>query len=237
MNRYIVVDIETVANETVNAYVSKKKYYPAANLKDPAKIEQSVLQKRQADYDNAALQWWTGQVLTIGARVYDPFIRMEGAAFAKTSEDEAGLLYAFFDWLTSFPADQFTLIGKSSQDFDFPYLIGRAIARDLGVPDHLRPYGKLIDVDHIFSRSTACTQRTSLANYAWGMGIAGKLSHGSQVRDMYLQAQLDDTVWDQITDYCVQDVSITTELLKRFMKPFLPTPKPYAVMTEEEIPF
>lgn len=235
---YAVIDIETVPNEQSHAYYKKKTYEPAANLKDPAKIEQSILEKRQKDMDKAALHWWTGKVICIDADLVGGTGRPISKSFF--GNDEKALLIDFFDWL--YEAVQFNsnviLIGKSSDFFDTPYLVGRALAHDLGILQCLRPYRPITDIDQIFSFSSQCEQRSSLSNYAFGLGIDGKTGHGSQVSTMYAEAIMgNENQWQAISAYCAQDNNISKIMLKRWLKHYVPKNLPVEKPLNPDIPF
>lgn len=202
---YIFYDIETVKNERADSYFATKQYEPAANLKDPAKIEASIAEKRAKDLEKAPLHWWTGKVVCIGAIHGDECLTFSG-------EDEAVNLAKFFDWALDIDCP---LIGKSGDYFDMPFIVGRCLANDMGIPGFLRPGRSIQDVDQIFSFSSHCDQRSNLANYAFGLGIQGKTGHGSDVAAMYEAKE-----WEKLETYCIRDVEIVAEMMKRWLKPY-----------------
>lgn len=209
----IAFDIETVRNARSRAYYDAKEYEAPSNYKDPDKIKAAIEEKRAADFAKAALTWWTAQICSIHASVVtDPEV-----SFGLSSDDEASLLIRFFCWLEDIGG--FQLIGKSSADFDLPMLIGRAIALNIGIPSWWRANRSYEDVDQFFSRSHACGQRSSLENYAWGMGIDGKLGNGAQVQDLYEKALLSGD-WNEMNRYCRRDKEIAAEMIRRFFKTF-----------------
>jgi hypothetical protein len=55
------------------------------------------------------------------------------------------------------------------------------------------------------------------------LGIKGKTSHGSNAQAMYDATAFDDSKWDELVEYCAQDVMITHEFLERYMKTFQPS--------------
>jgi hypothetical protein len=234
---YVVYDIETVQADGINDLLATRDYEPDARLKDPLKIEQSILAKRQKDFDKAALYWWTGKIICISTKVL-------GLPDFKTKtffgDDEKKLLRAFFDYLAEIAEHSLhpvSIIGKSSADFDIPYTIGRAIVHDIGIPECLRPFRRINDVDQIFGATAASAQRTSLANYAYALNLSGKLGRGDQVSGWYLQTRMGDaTAWKTITDYCAGDTDIAAEILTRWLKPYIPTTMP-SPSNKLDIPF
>jgi hypothetical protein len=199
-------DIETVPNDRAAAYFAAKTYQPDGRLTDPVKIQASIEEKRAKDAEKAGLYWWTGKVCCLSLQSLE---QQDSGTFH--GEDEAELLCQVFDLLK---ADD-KLLGKSSEYFDSPFLVGRCLALDIGVPEFLRPYRPIQDIDHIFSFSSQCDQRSNLANYAHGLGIEGKNGHGSEVAGLYNEKK-----WDELRDYCRQDVAIVAEMYRRWKKPY-----------------
>lgn len=239
MKPFVIIDIETVENDRAKELYSRKKYEADGRLKDPLKIEQSIMEKRQKDLDKSPLYWWTGKVICICANV------LGANEKAKTfiGDDERELFHQFFGWLSDLQKrwQGFTLIAKSGDYFDIPFLTGRCLALDLGVPNVLRGTRGISDIDHIFSWSSQCDQRSSLDNYAFGLNIAGKNGHGSDVAPLYNMIQMGDTdQWKKIADYCAQDTNIATEILRRYLKQYVNpnvTTDPIEPMKAEDIPF
>ena len=214
MVSFVVFDIETIANENSAHYFLTKEYAAPGNYKDPAKIEAAIAEKRAKDIDQAALNWWTGAVVCIQASAGDE-------KFAGVDLDEKKLLLSFGEWLSKH-YDK-VLVGKSSKTFDVPFLVGRYMAHDLGVPTNLRTVDRfrVTDIDQIFGHSITSGQVSTLSNYAFGLGIKGKSASGNHVADMVNQYLLGDkTKLTELENYCRQDVAITEEVLRRFLKNF-----------------
>lgn len=238
---YAIYDLETVANDRAAAYYAQRTYDAPANYRDPEKIAAAIREKRQADMERAALHWWTGKVVCASVTV----VGGEQPTRNFISRDERSLLISIFDWfwwLEDF-YDQILLSGKSSEYFDIPFLVGRALSHDLGILDCLRPRYPITDVDKVFSASSHCDQRTNLANYAWGLGIAGKTAHGSDVATIWFDIlQGDLSAGKRLVDYCAQDNAIAVEMLTRWLKPYSPSESPIKSTkpdptTIDEIPF
>lgn len=240
---YLAFDIETVMNEGAKALFAEKEYKPdpalssldeppqkITELKTPElrearlaewkvtqakRLEQSVLDQRQKDFDKAALYWWTGKIICVSC------VDEKGETSMWSGIDEKLILSQFFRTLVNvYP--RHSLIGKHSQEFDIPYVIGRAMAHDLGLPDHFRLAKEpMTDVNRIFSARDSSPQVTSLKNYAFGLGLPPKLGEGSEVSEWYAQALLgDDSYWEKIQGYCVHDSMLVLDILKRYQKPF-----------------
>lgn len=250
----IMIDIETVPSGRCRDYVGAQDVQPdqryqsdqppttITNLKSDAlreqrleewkrdkelKSEQDVAQKRQKLLENGGLKWWTGKVICISSST------PTGTLKTWCGDDEREILTGFFDFLVT-ECNGYMVGGKQSSDFDIPFLVGRAMALDLGVPDHLRTNYEIRDVNYIFGPSHMSGQRGKLDDYAFGLNIAGKLGHGSDVYGKYMLAITGDAnQWNEIKRYCEQDVTISMEVAKRYSKPF----KPSEVFTVDDIPF
>ncbi len=218
---YLAWDIETVKNERAKDYYLQKTYAAPSNYKDAEKIEQAINKARQKDIDKAALSWWTGQIVCISA-----IDIKEGKEHTFSGPNEREVLTEFFKLLNTYSytdpngvqyadTNSVTLIGKSSDSFDKPFTVGRALYQNIGLPQALRSRRPISDVDHMFSFSSACQQRGKLSDYAFGLNIDGKLSDGGKVQDMY-----DADEWDAINKYCLQDSAIVAEMVRRYTKEF-----------------
>jgi hypothetical protein len=98
------------------------------------------------------------------------------------------------------------------------------MANNIGIPEFLRPWRPIDDVNQIFGYGSRADQVGKLDDYAFGLGLSGKTGHGSQVQGMFNEAVLGKPeVWQEIADYCAMDVTITAEVLRRFLKPYTPS--------------
>ena len=168
----------------------------------------------------APLSWWMSKPIVICC--YDEF---DDKYYTFNDSDPKLLLQKFCTLLVrEFP--NHVLCGKNSQNFDNPCVTGWLIRYDLGVPEHFKRHirGPLTDIDQIFGIGSMAQQRTTLDNYAYGMGIQQKIMNGAGVGDLYrsyLMGIRPDGM-DELVDYCKQDVKITSEMRRRFLKPFTP---------------
>lgn len=215
---FLPFDIETVANAAAKAYYASKTYEAPSNYKDQEKIDKYILEKRFEDEKKAALSWWTGKVVCIHVR---SVFKKIGKSFV--GENEAALLNAFFTWVAA--EGHFILIGKSSKYFDKPFILGRCIALDIGIPQFLRPYRPLEDIDEVFGLGARADQAGKLSDYAAGMGIKGKSGNGQDVQHWYNVATTgkDPDGFKKIASYCEDDVMIVDEFLRRWNKTWTPT--------------
>ena len=130
----IVFDIETIPQDEATLLANAPTFYPASNLKDPAKITASIAAKRENYIQSAALNWKTAEVAMIGY-LFDG----ELTCFV---DEEKTLLN---QWLT-FMADQLSegisFVGHNIKGFDLPMIINRARVHRLPIPSAILSYWK-----------------------------------------------------------------------------------------------
>lgn len=220
MKSYIVIDIETAANDRINEYIETVEVRAPSHYRDKTKIEAYREEQLKKIKEKAALHWWTGKVLCVGCKFYPN----GGEAFFG-GENEKDVLNGFFKVIDK-PLDFdlpliLNIIGKSSNDFDVPFLIGRAMANGIGIPEQLRQIPKdkpLTDIDQIFGRSHASGQRTSLDNYAFGMGLPLKLEDSAWIPKAYIGQHVD--FWEKLRKHCHADVDVTYAIIEAYEKEF-----------------
>lgn len=201
---YVAVDIETCRNDEAEGYFLSGLVKPDRRLKDKEKIKESL----DKQYSQCGLSWWLGKVCGISASTID-----HSSTFNGFTTDEKTLLTEFAEYLYAIDQQEIYLVGKNSKSFDFPFLVGRYMRHDLGVPKWLMKKYPINDVDEIFAHYSRNEQTTSLANYAWGLNIPGKMDgmDGSMVQGLY-----DAGDFEKIQKYCVKDREIVAEILKRY---------------------
>lgn len=239
---YLAFDIETAICDDAQALFDTKEYKPDQQLtaEDPPakilelktpelreariqewkenqqhKIRQNIAIKRQKDIDHAAINWWTGKVISITT------IDEKGGTRTYMGPDEKIVLSRFFyDLVSDYPHHH--LLGKSGEFFDIPFLVGRAMRHNLGLPRHLRRAREpLTDINRIFGQSDNHPQVTSLAHYCHGLKLPGKLAHGSDVKGWYALTKTgEDDMWLKIAEYNIHDTMLVAMILERYEKEF-----------------
>lgn len=228
-------DIETIGSERGKAMLLEKATPAVQKLLDAkapqafreaktegqiAKLEawitaqdEKIAEAQAAAVDRAALNWWTGQIVCVCLIKTESIYSEEYEVKKIYGTDEKKLLVELAEYLELEVNDIPT--GKHSELFDRPYVIGRMMANKVRIPQCIKDARVRTpkDVNHIFGFSSACSQITSLNNYAFGLGIEGKLSSGSQVGEMYEAEK-----WEELIDYCVQDNVIVLEMLRRYLR-------------------
>lgn len=213
---YLGLDIETVKNDRAHDFFFKDGMAkPDARLKKEDKIKENL----EEQFSKSALKWYLGKVICICATVYDKENNITLETFSHIDDDEWSLLKAFADFCVEMDQKYIGLMpfGKSSKAFDFPFLTGRYLFYGNGIPAPLYSQKAISDIDDIFIRYGRSEQTTSLANYAWGLQIDGKLEKdgGSKVQEWY-----DNRDFETILSYCKQDVNICIDIMRRY-KPYV----------------
>lgn len=214
MRHYLSLDIETVRNERAPEYFETGKAKPDGRLKSEEAIEKNLKEQ----FDKSGLHWWLNKIVSITAEVIThinkyPYIR-RSEKFSRGSKDEASILKSFGDYLVDIDKGYLGIspVGKYSKGFDFPVIVGRFMAHDLGVPMMFYNQRPLRDIEEIFSPYGRNSQVTTLDNIAWGLGIDGKTDmDGSMVQEVYDSGDI-----EKIVEYNQADNEINIEILRRY---------------------
>jgi hypothetical protein len=210
------LDIETVSQGLrANEYTDKKSY-KLGNVKDEEKVAKALKKKQEEARGKHGLHWTTGKVCSVA------LVSICGEdSIVISGYDEKTILEELAPYL-----DGDTIIGKSSEGFDAPFLIGRYMDNRIKVPRSLKPSARLAyDVDKFFGFSASSGQRGSLDAYAHGLGLESKTMHGSMVQGVYdtavnakmeMDTVTEDAAWQQIRDYNLGDSIIVKEMVLLF---------------------
>ena len=128
----IYFDIETGPLPEADLLGLMPEFEANKNLKDPAKIEANIAEKRAEWLANAALDAGTGRVLAIGV------INIDGEFMLHAHADEADTLTAFWDDLGYLPHAEEQWAGWNIFGFDLPFLVRRSWIIGLSAPLWLR---------------------------------------------------------------------------------------------------
>lgn len=225
----IVFDIETAPSKNAELIIDETTR-PDARLKDPEKIRLNIVDKKAKALSKAALHWSTGQVFCVN--FYDTEKNQHHFLYDR---NEKNLLIAFGNKLEGDFINHQTV--AKNIEFDRPFLCGRYIVHDLGIPTVLRqtPVSQIQDIEHFITRSKSSNQHAKLEAYALAMSVGNKTMSGSDVGDLYLKWIMEDDqdAIKKLNEYCKRDVDITREVYRRGAKTF----EPQAVTCESDIPF
>ena len=176
--KYIIFDIESVAQDPAKLLALAPEFTAAANLKDPDKIAASIA-KKKADYlADAALNWKTAEVVLIGAGD-----EMEIQSFTADSEKE--LIGNFLNLLGDALGDGVVVGGHNVKAFDLPMLVNRARVHGLKIPRNVLSFwrGRPQWHDNIFDTLEILSFGKSfdgngVDDVARVFGLPPKLGHG-----------------------------------------------------------
>jgi len=213
------IDIETVSQgKRANEYTDKASY-ALGNVKDPIKIEAKLKEKREEARNKHALHWGTGKIVSVA--MVDVF--GDSGNNVHMGHDEKQILSALSCDLDSYCK----IIGKTSDNFDWPFLVGRYMANNMPVPSVFKRKFASLDVDKFFGFSSASGQRGKLDLYAHALGIDMKPMHGNQVGKLYADICLaemnkDEVAaragWKQLHDYNLHDAQVVAEMARLYYR-------------------
>lgn len=203
-------DIETSAQPIEQLEKSMPEFKPDSRLKDPAKIAESIAEKRQAYIDNAALSATTGQIIAFSYAIGDDepvvtigreVVLLNGASYLfEKIVSQNGCAYSF-----------------NGHGFDLPFLAQRGIAN--GKPALRRllftrfkgrtyPHETQIDV----MREWCCGQDfrgNGLDAVAKALGLPGKTGSGKDF------AKLLETDREAAIAYAKNDVALLRQIANK----------------------
>lgn len=175
---------------------------------------------KEKDFDKAGLHWTTGKIVCLCAKLLDQIDGSIRGCLTLSGEDERKILEGFFNFLIINKVSK--IGGKGNVDFDIPFIIGRALVHDIGLPLMLQS-NTVDDVDKIFGWGKQASQRATLDRYAFALGIEGKTMHGSEVQGLVNNIRLGIEKWSTLELYCNRDVEIPLDILRRYSKIFTVT--------------
>ena len=176
--KHLVLDIETIPQDSSLLLARAPEFTAAANLKDPEKIAASIA-KKKADYlADAALNWKTAEVVLIGAGEDD-----EIQSFTANTEKE--LIGDFLELMGAALGDGVVVGGHNIKAFDLPMLVNRARVHGLKIPRNVlsfwrgRPqwHDNIFDTLEILSFGKSF-EGNGVDDVARVFGLPPKLGHG-----------------------------------------------------------
>lgn len=175
----IVFDIETVPQNEELLLARAPDFKPAANLKDPQKIADSIAEKRRRYIEDAALDWKTAEVVLIGVS--------DGVEFQALHGDEKTVIGDFLSLVVNALMDGCKVGGHNVKGFDFPMLINRARLLGVSIPPGIMDFwkGRPQWADNIFDTLEYLSfgdkhriEGNGVEDVARALNLPGKLGHG-----------------------------------------------------------
>ena len=183
------------------------KFKARANLKDEAKIEADIKEKRDKFFDEAALSPFTGRVCAFGyATAEDKEVTL--VHYNGRENGEKAILIKFWNLYLN---TQDSFVGFNTASFDLPFIIRRCYAHDITMPYDIynqvyRKFGKrFIDIMDYW-RLTNHQDRISLSNFAKHVGLKPKEESGKLFHE-WIKGDEDDV--KKAEKYLINDVELT----------------------------
>lgn len=182
------------------------------------------------DMSKSALCWMTGRVVSFALTNVDDIAKgkKNPRIVAMCGFDEKVLLQGMMDAIQE--NDIVNIVGKTSDNFDIPFIKGRCIANDVGMSDIFHSGYNFFDIDKMICPSMAGQlQHGKLDQYLMACGIEQKINTGAMVPKLFqqaLEAQIEGDfetvkkIMVGIKEYNIDDAIKTAMLAWRFIKPW-----------------
>jgi predicted PolB exonuclease-like 3'-5' exonuclease len=209
MITHVYFDIETGPAE--NATDFEPQFEAPKNIKDPAKIEAALAEKRADWLDRLALSAVTGQVLAVGMVIGD------GEITTLASDDERTLLLQLWMDLHNLPSQgDHRLVGWNLTGFDLPFLLRRSWVHNIPVPEWIFYSSRRLSDFHIDLMRVWCGEnpqdRISLDTVSRLFGVGKKSGSGKDFAKLWKED------WQAALAYLHQDVELTRAVARRMGK-------------------
>ena len=198
----------------------------------PAKLEEKRLAwaDEETTYwkdkiDRAALSALTGRVLAIGTILVD---ELPTIADPETCGDEAAIIRWFFGKVTdSRQGASYKLCGFNIGEFDIPFIVRRAWALGIPVPQGMTPSGHsrffwpnyFIDLREVWTfgaKGNSDLRHGKLGQVTRLLGLGEKNGEGKDFARLWR----DPATREQARQYLAQDLSLTRKLAERILPSF-----------------
>lgn len=211
MSDLYAYDIET--GPTLDEYLLPiiPRFKAPANWKDQNKISDNIAEQQRKWVGKAALTPETGMVYGIGV-----MSSKEKAVFSrgdkeKTLADEKDDIRRFFQFIETHHANA-TFIGWNTNDFDIPFLVGRAIFHGIPVPPSFYTGGSYgsagkqfrdLCVECAFGSYERKRKKPSLQSVAVGLGVGDKSDIGKFYAEVWRENR------EEAITYLENDLKLT----------------------------
>lgn len=223
LKKPVAIDIETIGNRDVIPLLPEPE--PDSRLKDPAKIEADIKNKREKQIQSLGLSPWTGRICYIGAAYMDDDELVSNGVHLQDETDEAekDMLEIFVQIVCNLEVKYGQLLFATFNGigFDVPFLNGRTLA--------LRSDRSLKISTKKYSITNHLDVKAVLSN--WEKFQAGTLDFFSSILlgenktdgidGSMIQSMWDNGEIDTIGDYCKKDCELTYKLAELVLKYYL----------------
>jgi len=187
------------------------KFKAPSTWKDPDKIAANIDEQQRKWVGNAALAPETGMVYGIGVKsekTTDIFSRGDKE---KTLEDEKDDIMRFFQFIETHHTNA-TFIGWNTNDFDIPFLVGRAVFHSLRVPPAFYTGGSYgsggkqfrdLCIEACYGSYERKRKKVSLQKMAVALGVGDKDGTGKFYAEVWRENR------DEAIAYLENDLQLT----------------------------
>lgn len=211
MSDLYAYDIET--GPTLDEYLLPiiPKFKAPSNWKDQNKINDNIAEQQRKWVGKAALSPETGMVYGIGV-----MSSKENAVFSrgdkeKTLADEKDDIQKFFEFIDR-KQDNATFVGWNTNDFDIPFLVGRALFHGIPIPPAFYTGGSYgsggrqfrdLCIECSFGSYERKRQKVSLQRMAVALGIGDKSDIGKFYAEVWRENR------EEAITYLENDLKLT----------------------------
>jgi hypothetical protein len=214
---FVYLDIETIPSQSPDLLAKfRAEVKPPATYKKP----ESIAEWMAENADKAAAEALAktsfdpayGHICSIGSAIGDGPV---GVHHAPGVDNEASVIWAFFDSLPSKTHDALTFVGHYISGFDLRFILCRSVILGIPIPPQI-PRDVKPWAHGIFDTMTAwagARDTISQDNLARALGLEGKGDFdGSMVAAAWLDGE-----HDKIAAYCARDVETVRNIHRRFV--------------------
>lgn len=201
----IIFDIETGALPLAEIEHLMDGIKAPGNLKDPAKIESAIAEKRAEFLEKAALSPFSGRILAIGWR------EMESHFYKNISDDDVDESYIIKEFWQMIKSDMPILIGHNIRNFDIPFIVRRGWKYGISpAPGYLDKFTKnIIDTMEVFAAGE-WGNKSSLNDISKFFGLGEKTGAGDDFAKWWRGGERERAI-----EYLNKDLILTQQVAQR----------------------
>ena len=207
-DQWCVFDLESAPLKTEQLLAQMPAFKAAANLKDPAKIEADIEEKKAKYIAQAALSPMSGRVIAVGIRHSHQIQELIHG------EDEKAVLEHACGSINRLISERIRCVGFNIHGFDLPFLRFRAMVHGIKTPLWTTYNGRSFWSSHFRDLLPELVMGRDFAGYnlnavCKAMGLPGKTGDGAFFYEQYKADK------QKALDYLENDLKATEALGKR----------------------
>lgn len=207
MNQFLVLDCETSPMPEGDLIGLMPDFEAARHLRDPAKIQANIEEKRKEWMDEAALKADRGRILVIGSLTANSVGFLEG--------EEKNILEHAWELIKHHSLSQDTIVGHNIVGFDLPFMVRRSWRSGVRVPEFVvQDLGQYRQPRWVFDTMLAWTfnnkhERIGLDAFAKHLGVGAKNGKGQNFAKLYAETP------DKALEYLANDLRLCRDIYLR----------------------